>query len=387
MAFAVTFDLPTRLDRPAVVEPAPREATFGLVTGRVGPGTERVVVRVRGVERGSAVPENGRFSVAANLPLGVVRLEVVAESDDGGRASARVGPVLALPGVEPARASTLDRDLDAKVMRLRDGFGGLSGVYVQDLGTGRGAAWNARGLFPAASTVKVAIAVEVLRVLAERPPPGSALDRLLTAMLVDSDNDAANELLRWIGGSESAGAAEVTETMAALGLADTELYGAFLTAGDGAPIPLAVEESAPVLGKRTTAWDLARLFGAIHTAAALDDGPLVELHGAFTREDARALLWTLAQSNDHGKLDRYLRRDAVVPHKGGWISDARHDAGLVYTPNGVLVVAVMTWTRGLAGPSSDVLAGKIAAASVRLLEPGGVASAAAGRGREVRTMG
>ena len=235
--------------------------------------------------------------------------------------------------------------------------------------------------------MKVGIAVEVLRVLAERPPPGSALDSLLTAMLVDSDNAATNELLRWIGGSESGGATEVNETMAAIGLADSELYGAFLNAGAGAPIPLTAEESPPVLGKHTTAWDLSRLFHAIHSAAALGKGPLLELEGSFTAADARMLLWTLGHSADHGKLDRFVRASAIVPHKGGWIDDARHDAGLVYTAAGVLVVAVMTWTEGLAGESSDVLAGRVAQAGVRALESGSLRAGAAEDVGEDRTMG
>ena len=69
-----------------------------------------------------------------------------------------------------------------------------AGVYVEDLVTGRGAAWNARARFPAASTLKVAIAVEALRAHAGKPEPGSYLDSLLRAMLVESDNDAANAL-------------------------------------------------------------------------------------------------------------------------------------------------------------------------------------------------
>jgi beta-lactamase class A len=248
-------------------------------------------------------------------------------------------------------------------------FGGVSGVYVQDLASGRGAAWNARGRFTAASTVKAAIAVEVLRILAERPPPGSALDELLRAMLIDSDNESANELLRWIGGSETQGAAEVNETLAALELTDSRLYGGFLTAAAGAPIPLEDAESPPVVGKYTTAWDLARLFRAVHEAAR-GRGPLLELDGAFTSSDARALLWILADSTDRGKIDRFAPRHAVVPHKGGWVTEARHDAGLVYTRRGALVVAVMTWVPGLAGPSSDILAGRVTEAALDRLHEG-----------------
>ena len=94
--------------------------------------------------------------------------------------------------------------------------------------------------------------------------------------------------------------------------------------------------------------------------------------GSFSRGDARFLLFQLAHSADRGKLDRYTADDAVVAHKGGWIDAARHDAGLVYSPSGVFVAAVLTWTGRYAGDASDDLAGRIAeAASKRLaVRPG-----------------
>jgi len=383
MAFAVTIDLPAaaHLERPAVVEPAPREASFGRIAGRVGPGTARVIVIADGVERGDVEPEAGRFVAQVSLPLRKVRIQVAAEDAAGNRAVTRVGPVLGLPDVAPAPAddAELDPALQRRVDRLVDGFSGISGVYVQDLASGRGAAWNATARFPAASTVKTAIAIEVLRILAERPPPESELDLLLNAMLVDSDNDAANALLTWIGGSETGGAAEVNETLLALSLEDSRLYGGFLTAGTGAPIPLQVEESPPFVGKYTSAWDLAQLYRWLHLAAR-DEGPLLGLDGSFTASDARAILWILAGSSDHGKLDRFVRKPAVVPHKGGWVSDARHDAGLVYTPDGALVVSVLTWVSGFADESSDVLAGRVAEAALaeRRREQAAVAPASAG---------
>ena len=49
----------------------------------------------------------------------------------------------------------------------------------------------------------------------------------------------------------------------------------------------------------------------------------------------------------------------ALMHKAGWISYARHDAGLVYWPGGVFVAAVMTYGSGV-GVASDVLAGRVA---------------------------
>ena len=92
-------------------------------------------------------------------------------------------------------------------------------------------------------------------------------------------------------------------------------------------------------------------------------------HGtSFTPSDARYLLYLLAHSADHGKLDRFVAgHGAWVLHKAGWITAARHDAGLVYWHGGVFAVSVMTYGSGV-GVASDVLAGRVANRMLERLE-------------------
>jgi hypothetical protein len=240
----------------------------------------------------------------------------------------------------------------------------VTAYYVQDLRTGRGAAWNARARFPAASTVKLGIAIEVMRMLPGLTARGSQVDRLLRSMLQQSSNRAANGLLVWLGGSTSTGAARVNATLRQVGITDTELYGGYIIGTGftaGRPIPLSVVEPPSFgSGKYTTAWDMARMFKYLHLATA-GRGPLVSRLRGFTSADARRLLFFLAHSQDHGKLDRFVHRSGVaVPHKAGWISTARHDTGLVYSTKGVFVAAVMTWNGSGISMSADALAGRIA---------------------------
>ncbi len=361
MALALAPELPAELDRPAIVEPAPSEASFGRIAGTVAPGTHRVVVVVGGAERGSVRVDGTRFELRVALPPRDVTVEVRAEDALGNSALTTVGPVLGLPAAEPvARPARLDRRLESRLRRIADRFDGISAIYVESLETGAGAAWNAGARFPAASTVKTAIAIETLRILAERPPPGEALDELVRDMLVNSSNLAANELLRWIGGSDTGGAQEVSELFTTLGLDDSRLFEGFaieIAAGAG-PVPVRVEEQPPAAGKHTSAWDLARLYRWLHQAAA-GEGPLIALNGSFTAADARYLLWILAHSADHGKLDRDVGRGVLVPHKGGWVTNARHDAGILYARNGGIVAVVLTWTPGEAGAASDALAANV----------------------------
>jgi beta-lactamase class A len=367
MAFALAPEMPAHVDRPAISAPGPREVAFGRVAGSVARGTHRVVVLIDGEEAGAERVRGSRFELRVDVPPRDTSMRVVAEDALGNSSTVTVAPVFGLGRLAPAPASEPYEDpgLAREVRRLVDAFPGTSGVYVENLATGAGAAWNARARFPAASTVKLAIAIEVLRVLEARPPPLSDEARLLELMLAHSDNEAANELLEWLGGSDQGGAAEVNALLAALGLTDSYLYGGFLVADvEREPIPLTVESEPTFEGKYTTAWDLARLHRAVHLAAQ-GGGPLLAAGGSFTAADARHLLWILAHAADRGKIDRYLGSEAIVAHKAGWTTEVRHDTGLVYADGTVFVVSVMTWTGGGAGDASDDFAGRVAEAALQ----------------------
>jgi hypothetical protein len=365
LAFTVPAELPSK--PPAIYAPAPREVSFGRIEGRVSVGTRLVSIRVDGVYRGHANLEGQRFWRTLSLPSRDVKIRITAMNVMGERASSTVGPVYGLPRAARPHAikGSLDRRLQRHVRSLVDAFPGTSAVYVQDLRTGRGAAWNARARFMGASTLKLGIAIEVLRVLGGKPAPESRIGTLFRRMLVFSDNAAANDLQVWLGGgSIFAGSAKVTATMRSLGLNDTYINGGYLLGtADRLPIPLTVNEQPSYYstGKYTSAWDLARIHMFLHRGAG-GQGPLLGLTGRFTSSDARYMLWTLAHVQDPGKLDRYIGAEPGVSllHKAGWISVARHDSGLVYWKSGGFVAVVMTSSSSGAGVSSDILAGKIA---------------------------
>ena len=239
-------------------------------------------------------------------------------------------------------------------------------MFVQDLRTGAGAAWNARARFPAASTLKLAIAVELMRELRGVPPPGSQLAALLWRMLVYSDDRSANELLEVLGGSTIGGSARVNSMMRALDLADSDMYGGYLIEDSllRSAIPLEISGRPSFIGKATTAWDLARLERALHLAAGARGALIWRFRGAFTPADARYLMYLLAHSRTRGGLNG-ARGGATVLHKAGWITNARHDSGLLYTPHGAFVVAVLTWNGRGVGALSDLLATRVALAALR----------------------
>ena len=335
----------------------------------------RVVVSANGRVLASRPLRGRRFSLRVNLPLGDVTVRVTTVAANGRRSSRAVRDVFGLPGAARPRnvASHRDPVLDRSLHAITREFGPSEGYYVQSLTSGAGAAWNAKARFPAASTLKLAIAATVLAKHPGIPLPGSSVDSLLREMIVPSDDAAANALLVWLDGSTSAGAYRVNAFMRSIGLVDTIMYGGYEVRSLSSSIPVRVDEQPAFgVGKYTTAWDMASLWRALWLASG-GTGPLRSAQPGLTPADARYLLWLTAHVRDAPKLDRVTdgRRDVEVLHKAGWISSSRHDTGLVFWRGGVFVAAVMTWSRSGAGVSSDVLAGRVAKTALRRFRAGG----------------
>jgi beta-lactamase class A len=372
------IDTPPPAPRPPVVErPAAYEVSYGVVEGVAARGSRRVVVRVDGRIVREAPLRGRSFSLDVPLPLREVRVRVETVDGKGRRAGRTVPHVLGLPraGRPIERPLLLDRRLERDVRSLATGYPGTAGIYVEDLATGAGAAWNARAAFPAASTLKLAIAVTLLTRTEGPPMRGSDLDGLLRRMLIPSDNAAANALLVRLGGSTSGGGALVNATMRTIGLERTEMYGGYVLgtslepprdlAGSGVPLNV-VSQPSWGAGKSTTPLDLAQLFRAIWLSTG-GLGPLARTGSGVTPAESRYLLYLLARVVDRGKLARTAGAvpTVVVMHKAGWIDAARHDAGLIAWRGGILVAAAMTYRPSGTGVREDVFAGRVAAAALR----------------------
>jgi hypothetical protein len=364
----VVADAPP-LPPPALEQPAPRQVSYGLVTGRAAGGTRRIVVSANGRVLVSRSLRGRRFSLRVDLPLGDATVRVSTLAGNGRRSSRVVRDVYGLPASARPRgvAAHLDPTLARKLRQLVRRYSGTAGFYVQSLTGGAGAAWNARARFPAASTLKLAIATAVLAEHSGIPARGSYVSGLLREMITVSDDASANALEVWLAGSTSAGSQQVNDLMRSLGLVDSIMYGGYEVRTLSSRIPVRVDDQPGFgFGKYTTAWDMTSLWRAIWLASG-GRGALRAMRAGFTRADARHLLWLLAHVRDAPKLDGVVgkRRNVEVLHKAGWISTVRHDTGLVFWPGGVFVAGVMTWKPGGVGLSSDVLAGRIAAAALR----------------------
>jgi beta-lactamase class A len=138
---------------------------------------------------------------------------------------------------------------------------------------------------------------------------------LLRLMIVESDNIAALVLL------DRVGVEEVNGTIAALGLRDTRIQERVPDGAGGLRL------AGPHV---TSARDLALLLETI-AAGRLVDPPTSEL-ALELLERRQAQAW----------LADGLPWYAKLAHKWGDLPDARHDAGIVYTPEDAYLIVVLT---------------------------------------------
>jgi beta-lactamase class A len=251
------------------------------------------------------------------------------------------GLVLARPPAAnvPAPAPRSDLDLQSRLNAIADDvhFGSL-GAMVVDLQSGASARVNAGRSFPAASLFKLPILVEVLAeedagqldpqrrltirqedwtdgsgVLQARVGDQLTVRELTTLMIQDSDNIAALVLLDVVT------VPEVNATSERLGLHATRLvdHRAGGSALDN------VEHT-------TSAGDMAQLL------VSMASGRLINQK---VSEQALGLLELKQATNWLGAdLPFWVK----VAHKWGDLPQARNDVGVVFSPRGSYVVAVLT---------------------------------------------
>ena len=175
------------------------------------------------------------------------------------------------------------------------------------------------------------------------------------------------------GGSGTAGAASVTDTLHALGLDRSLVRRPYIV--DQERIPITVT-SQPELYTNyiSTPYELGVLMVALHRAA-LGKGPVRRM-GVPASVARRQITWRLLEVRDRTKIVAGVPRGMPVAHKTGYTTEVKADAGIVYAPRGPIVVSVMGWSNGGA---SEAFIARVAATSVARLSGGGACRAPLGR--------
>lgn len=337
---------------------------FGEVAVKVGRGTDVLEMVVDGKVRARLRLPGGPRRVSGPLPVGDHIVKARARGKGGPRISTEVR-LRVLPR-SSARAGRIpgrvDVRLQADVDSLVRGFPAISGVYVQHLITGCGAAANAGAPFPAASTLKAAILIDAVRRAGGRPSDSAG--RLLDQMVIDSSDRAANAVL---GGASSPEA--VTATMREMGLTESLVRRPYIIEDERLSLD-ATSHPALYTNFVSTPFELARIMVAIHRAA-LGKGALPRL-GISPRAVRVELMPRLLSVRDATKIKAGTPPDVPVMHKTGYTEQVKHDAGIVYLKGGPVVVSAMSWAQGgVSDATGDRFIANVARAATSRLARGG----------------
>ncbi|MCC7367288.1 MAG: serine hydrolase [Chloroflexi bacterium] len=232
--------------------------------------------------------------------------------------TAATGRQASAVSTEPrATTSTTTASLAARAIGAARSVAGPSariGIAGRNLVTGQRIGVAPEQTFPAASVGKLALLVEAYRqTFTGTIVLNDAQKADLRAMIVSSDNDAANRVM------EALSTRAVNANLQALGLAGTRLGNPFgLSRATGAPQNV------------TTPLDMSRLMDMLASE---------QLVSSAASREMRALL---LQSQDGSKIKRGLPLDARLAHKSGWYDGVANDVGIVTHGASSYVLSVFT---------------------------------------------
>lgn len=287
-----------------------------------------------------------------------------------------------------ARAEGLQRELD----RLTSSLDGSIGVYALDLRSGRSASVNPDVGFPMASTVKVPVAVHILRLVDEGrldlrqqvllkegdiyPEMGGPLDTHLTPgsaitvrdllhmMLTVSDNNATDILIRLGGGTQA-----VDARMRALGVRGIrvdryiwEMLANFYGDLDAsAQASLALADYARLAAAKQSPEDYRRYKGLYNddprdTSTPAGMASLLQLvwQGKALKPETTAVLKAILLDCRTGqaRLKGMLPGGTPVAHKTGSVDDVANDVGVITLPAGMGDVVVAVFVKSEQGDAA-----------------------------------
>jgi len=223
------------------------------------------------------------------------------------------------------------------------------GVFAQDLQSGRSVAYHADDLFLLCSTFKLALAMDVLArvdrgaerldhalaftahdVLAHSPaleahPRGGAvsIEALLTSLITQSDNGAANLLLRRVGGPPA-----VTRFVRGLGIA-----------------PFRLDRYEPDLNVAAPGdrRDTASPRAMVALAARLVRYPVLA-----PTSNARLIRWLRGSRTGSGRIRSVTPATFIVGDKTGTGDSNANDLAILWPPDGAAPLLVAVYVSELA---------------------------------------
>jgi beta-lactamase class A len=230
--------------------------------------------------------------------------------------------------------------LEKEIQRSLRDFQGELGFVIKDLRTGRAMVRNQDRRFPSASMVKIPImaaclkAVEEGRVSLEEvltlkrtdkvrgsgvlraAPAGTpvTIEKLLELMITDSDNTAANMLIDLLGFDY------IGTTFREFGLDRTNLSRKMMD----------FRSRARGIENYTTPREMADILEKIYRRTCVSP------------QASEKCLAVLKEQKVNDRIPRYLPRKIPIAHKTGLEHKVCHDAGVIFTEKGDVLICVLT---------------------------------------------
>jgi beta-lactamase class A len=295
----------------------------------------------------------------------------------------------------PARNSAQLSRLQSRLQEFSDAFPGVIGVAVRDVRTGEEISINGDRPFPMASVYKVPIMVEVFRQVEakkfslddrielgdEHRTLGSGvltllsnglkptIEDLITLMIVLSDNEATDILLKKVG------AENVSATMRSMGLNDIrvdrttfELIRDYLGLMDETARGKSYAEIVAMSGalkitpgkqaeaEREFAKERKDVSSPRDMALLLEK---IYKGEAASKESCRMMMAILGQQMFNQRLPRYLPESSQMAHKTGTIGSTTNDVGIMFVRGNPIAVAVFTVDKRTARGEIEELMGRL----------------------------
>jgi len=237
---------------------------------------------------------------------------------------------------DPAKWAQLEKD----ILRMLRDFQGELGFVIKDLRSGQAIVHRPDKRFPSASMVKVPIMAACYKAAEEgrisltddmtlkrtdkapgsgtlrAAPPGTSVtvEKLIELMITDSDNTAANMLIDLLG-LEYIGVA-----FKDFGLDQTNLSRKMMD----------FRSRARGIENYTTPRDMAEILEEIYRRTCVSP------------QASEKCLACLKGQKVNDRIPRYLPRKVLVAHKTGLENKVCHDAGIVFTDKGDVLICVLT---------------------------------------------
>jgi len=231
-------------------------------------------------------------------------------------------------------------ELEKNIARSLVDFQGEIGFIIKDMETGRSIVHNPDRRFPSASMVKVPIMAacfkavederislhEVLKLkradqtwgsgVLRASPPGTqvTVEKLIELMITDSDNTAANMIIDLLGFDY------LSQTFKDFGLARTNLSRKMMD----------FRARANGIENYTTPREMADILEKIYRGTCVSP------------QASGKCLACLKEQKVNDRIPRYLPRKVIVAHKTGLENRVCHDAGIVFTGRGDVLISVFT---------------------------------------------